>query len=161
MSETNSPGTTGSWSLIRQSDGENWASMIKGALDSGALYYGLEADLAFPQVATQDIGKVAARLLIEGAPATSPRIVQLAGPVELSLNDTAAAIAKVAGKPVKAVTVPLEAMIGALTGMGASTELASQYAEMTGAINDGRMKFVSSDVVRGTTTLEAKLKELI
>ncbi|MBA2544601.1 MAG: hypothetical protein H0V17_33470, partial [Deltaproteobacteria bacterium] len=133
----------------------------------GALYYGLRADLAIPQVATQDIGKVAAKLLVEGAPktATGPgnapvRIVQLAGPVDLSLNDVAAAIGKLAGKPVKAVSVPLEAMKSALEGMHASPDVAALYAEMAGAINDGRMNFTSTDILRGTTTLEAKLAEL-
>jgi uncharacterized protein YbjT (DUF2867 family) len=140
---------------------ENWASMIKGALDGGALYHGLKADLPIPQVATQDIGKTVARLLIEGAPSTSPKIVQLTGPKDLTLTETAAAIAKVGGKPVNAVSVPIDAMIGALVGMGASKELAELYGEMTGAINDGRMKFLSNDIVRGTTTLEEKLKELV
>jgi uncharacterized protein YbjT (DUF2867 family) len=138
---------------------ENWGSMIQGAIDGGALYYGFVADVAVPQVATQDIGKAAAKLLAEGAPAGT-RVVQLSGPAELTLADTAAALSKVAGKQINPVSVPLDAMIGSLTGMGASRDVAELYAEMTGAINERRMKFQGADIVRGTTTLEAKLREL-
>lgn len=138
---------------------DNWGSMLQGAIEGGALYYGLKADLAIPQVATQDIGKVAAKLLVEGAPKAT-RIVELAGPVDASLNDTAAAISKLAGKQVNAVSVPLDAMRAALEGMHASPDVAALYAEMTGAINDGRMKFLTADIVRGTTTLDDKLRQL-
>lgn len=139
---------------------DNWGAMTKGAIEGGALYYGFTPAVAVPQVATEDIGKQAAKLLVEGAP-KGTRIVQFSGPAELTLADTAAALSKVAGKEIKPVSVPLEAMIGSLTGMGASRDVAEIYAEMTGAINDGRMKFQSGDIVRGTTSLEAKLKSLV
>lgn len=139
---------------------ENWASMLKGAIEGGALYYGFSPDVRVPQVATEDIGKQAAKLLVEGAP-KGTRIVQFSGPAELTLADSAAAIAKVSGKPVKPVSVPLDAMIGSLTGIGASQAVAEAYAEMTGAINEGRMKYLSTEIVRGSTSLEAKLKTLL
>lgn len=139
---------------------ENWGAMAKGAVDGGALYYGFVPEVVVPQVATEDIGKQAAKLLVEGAP-EGTRVVQLAGPVDLTLAGTAAALTKVAGKQVNAVSVPLDAMIGSLTGMGASREVAELYAEMTGAINEGRMKFLPGEIVRGSTTLEAKLGLLL
>jgi uncharacterized protein YbjT (DUF2867 family) len=137
---------------------DNWATMFKGAVDAGTLYYGFAPDVAVPQVATQDIGKLAAKLLVEGAP-TGTRVVQLSGPADLTLGETAAAFSKVAGKPIGAVSVPLEAMIGSLTGMGASRDVAEIYAEMTGAINERRMKFEAGEIVRGSTALETKLRE--
>jgi len=140
---------------------DNWGGMVKGAIEQGALYYGLKSDLAISQVATEDIGKTAAKLLVEGASKVNPRIVQLAGPEDLSLADTASILSKVAGKDIKAVSVPLDAMIGALTGMGASKDLAELFAEMTGAINDGRMAWQGSDLQRGSTTLETKLKRYV
>ncbi|MBS1123382.1 MAG: NmrA family transcriptional regulator [Deltaproteobacteria bacterium] len=139
---------------------DNWAGMVKGAIDGGALYYGVRADVRFSQVATQDIGKVAARLLVEGAP-VGTRVVELAGPVDTTLQDTADAISKVAGKPVNAVSVPPAATIEALVGMGASRELAEMYAEMTEAINEGRIRWQGKDLVRGSITLEQKFRELI
>ncbi|HEU0036719.1 MAG TPA: NmrA family NAD(P)-binding protein [Kofleriaceae bacterium] len=138
---------------------ENWGASIPGALESGTLYYGIRGDLRFPQVATEDIGKTAARLLVEGAP-RGTRVVQLAGPAELTLAETAATLGKVAGKPIQAVSVPTSATIDSLVGMGASRELAALYGEMMDAFNDGRARWQSDDLVRGTTTLEQKLRQL-
>jgi hypothetical protein len=59
------------------------------------------------------------------------------------------------------VSVPLDAMIGSLTGMGASRDVAELYAEMTGAINERRMKFQGTDIVRGATSIETKLRSLL
>jgi uncharacterized protein YbjT (DUF2867 family) len=138
---------------------ENWGSMLKGAIESGTLYYGVRGDRRFSQVATQDIGRTAARLLVEGPP-SGVRVVQLAGPADLTLQDVADAIGKVAGKPVTAISVPPAATIDALVGMGASHELAAMYAELTAAIDDGRIAWQSPEVVRGSVTLEQKLREL-
>jgi uncharacterized protein YbjT (DUF2867 family) len=136
---------------------ENWGAMLQGAIGGGALYYGIAEGIAFPQVATEDIGKTAARLLVEGAPKQT-RVVELAGPVELTLAQTAEAIAKVSGKPVKAVSVPPAAMTESLVGMGASRELASEYGEMAGAVNSGLLQWGSKDQIRGSITLEQWLR---
>lgn len=144
---------------------ENWDSMVAGALESGSLYYGIAADTAFSQVATVDIGKTAARLLVEGPPPASSgpsavrtRVVELAGPEDLTLAQTAAVFAKVGGKPVGAVSVPPEAMVESLVGMGASRELASLYGELAGALSTGHIAWRGTPV-RGTQTLEARLRE--
>ncbi|MFO0571936.1 MAG: NAD(P)H-binding protein, partial [Polyangiaceae bacterium] len=64
---------------------ENWAGSIPGALEAGALYNGLRADLKISQIATPDIGRTAAKLLLE--PVTrGTRVVELAGPEEYSLD---------------------------------------------------------------------------
>jgi uncharacterized protein YbjT (DUF2867 family) len=139
---------------------ENWVPMVKGAIDAGTLYYGLRGDLRFAQVATPDIGKTAARLLVEGAPAGT-RVVELAGPVEANLQDVADAIGKIAGKPIAAVSVPAAAMIEAMVGMGASREIATMYAEIPTAANDGRLAWKGHDQLRGSITLEQRLRELL
>jgi uncharacterized protein YbjT (DUF2867 family) len=138
---------------------ENWMGMLQGALDSGTLYYGVNDTIPFPQVATTDIGKVGARLLVEGG--RGVRIVELAGPVEVTVAQVAETIGKIAGKPVKSMTVPIEAMVGALTGMGASQELASEYGEMAAAINSGILTWETATQERGTVTLEQRLRELM
>lgn len=139
---------------------DNWGAMLKGAIDSGTLYYGINADVRFPQVAPEDIGKTAARLLVEGKP-TGTRVVQLGGPAELTLQETADIIGKVAGKPIKAISVPPVATIDALVGMGASRELATMYAEMTAAVNDGKLTWEGPEIVRGTITLEQRVGQLL
>ncbi len=140
---------------------ENWAGMAQGAIDSGTLYYGMRSDARLPQVATPDIGKTAARLLLEGAPGGGARIVQLTGPADLTLQETADILGKIAGKPIAAVTVPREATINAFLGMGASREIGELYAELTVAFNDGRLAWEPGDVVRGTVSLEQRLRELL
>jgi len=142
---------------------ENWAAVAQGAVQSGTLYYALSTRIS--QVSTTDIGKTAARLLVEGggkidgAP-KQPRIVNLAGPADLTLEDVAAALSKVAGKPIAAVTVPPSAMVESLVGMGASRELAELYGEMATAMKDGRIEW-EGEPIRGSITLEQRLRELL
>lgn len=139
---------------------ENWAGLARGAIDSGTLYYGMRTDAKLPQVATRDIGETAARLLLEGAP-RDVRIVQLAGPVDLTLQETADVLGKIAGKPIAAVTVPREATIGAFTGLGASKQIGELYADLSDAFNAGRLVWEDHELVRGTVTLEQRLRELL
>jgi uncharacterized protein YbjT (DUF2867 family) len=140
---------------------ENWAGMAQGAIDAGTLYYGMRTDAKLPQVATPDIGRTAARLLLDGAPAGGVRIVQLSGPADLTLQETADVIGKIAGKPITAVTVPREATVGAFLGMGASRAIGEMYAELAVAFNDGLLVWEPGEVVRGTVTLEQRLRELL
>lgn len=137
---------------------ENWGAVLKGAIDSGTLYYGLSAKI--PQVATKDIGKTAARLLVEGPQGT--RVVNLAGPEELTLQDVAATLSKITGKQIAGVAVPPSAMIDALRGIGASRDVAEMYGEMAGAMNDNLIRWVDGEtLVRGQVTLEQTLRELL
>jgi uncharacterized protein YbjT (DUF2867 family) len=138
---------------------ENWAGSAPGAIESGTLYYGLRGDVKLTQVATTDIGRTAAQLLLEGP--RGVRIVQLAGPVDLTLQEVADTIGKIAGKPIHAVSVPREATLGAFTGMGASQEVAELYADMMDSYNAGHIKWQDGEVVRGTVTLEQRLREIL
>jgi uncharacterized protein YbjT (DUF2867 family) len=137
---------------------ENWGAMLSVAIAGGALYHGAAEGLTYGQVATEDIGKTAAQLLLEGP--RGVRVVELAGPVELSLQDTAAILSKVAGKPIKGVSVPTPAMVQALIGQGASTELADSFGELVAGINSGAIKFHGTPV-RGSVTLEQRLRSLL
>jgi uncharacterized protein YbjT (DUF2867 family) len=139
---------------------ENWAGLAQGAIDSGTLYYGMRTDAKLPQVATRDIGETAARLLLEGAP-RGVRIVQLAGPVDLTVQETAEVLGKIAGKAITAVTVPREATVGAFIGMGASKEIGELYAELAESFNAGRLAWEDHELVRGTITVEQRLRELL
>ena len=136
---------------------ENWGAVLKGAIEGGTLYYALSARI--PQVATGDIGKTAARLLAEGPQGT--RVVNLAGPADLTLGDVAATLSKITGKSINAVSVPPSAMVASLAGLGASGELAEMYGEMATAMNDGRIVWEAGDVVRGSITIEQRLRELL
>lgn len=126
---------------------ENWAASLPGALAAGALYNGLRSDLPIAQVATRDIGRVAAKLLLEPI-AKGTRVVELAGPEDYSLEDTARLLSQAVGKTIGAVSVPLEAVKQALMGMGASSDVAELYAEMTGALNAGKVAWEGGDALR-------------
>jgi uncharacterized protein YbjT (DUF2867 family) len=137
---------------------ENWGAMLPGALAGGALYFGAAEGVRYGQVATEDIGKTAAQLLLEGP--RGVRVVELSGPADLSLQDTAEILSKVAGKSIKGVSVPLPAMVQALLGQGASAELAESFGEMVGGLNSGAIKFHGAPI-RGTVTLEQRLRSLL
>jgi uncharacterized protein YbjT (DUF2867 family) len=137
---------------------ENWGAMLSGAIAGGALYHGAAEGLKYSQVATEDIGKTAAQLLLEGP--RGVRVVELAGPAELSLQDTAEILSKVTGKPIKGVSVPTSAMVQALIGQGASDELAESLGELVAGINSGAIKFHGTPV-RGAVTLEQRLRSLL
>jgi uncharacterized protein YbjT (DUF2867 family) len=140
---------------------ENWVGIAQGAIDSGTLYYGMRSDAKLPQIATPDIGRTAARLLLEGAP-RGVRIVQLAGPADLTVQEIGGVLGAIAGKPIAVVTVPRQATIGAFTGMGASQEIAEMYADLMDGFNDGRLVWEPGhEVVRGTVTVEQRLRELL
>ncbi|TAK19483.1 MAG: hypothetical protein EPO40_33230 [Myxococcaceae bacterium] len=141
---------------------ENWGASLAGAIEGGALYNALIADKKISQVATRDIGTTAARLLVEPV-RSGTRVVELSGPVDYSLDDTAAALSAVVGKPIAAVQVPIEGLKGALKGMGASAAVADLYGEMTDAINRDHVSFEGGAAlrVRGATTLETVLRSLL
>ncbi len=84
--------------------------------------------------------------------------MQIAGPAELSIEDVAATLAKIVGKPIKAVEVPTAAVAQAMVGMGASKEFADGMAELLDGLNAGLLAWTSPDVHRGTTTLEQSLR---
>jgi uncharacterized protein YbjT (DUF2867 family) len=136
---------------------ENWGSMLAGAIAGGALYH--PQAVPAPQVATADIGRTAARLLVEGAP-QGTRIVNITGPADLTLDEVAAALSKVSGKEIKAVQVPPSGMVDALAGMGASRELAELYGELATAMNANKLVW-EGEPLRGTVTLEQRLRELL
>lgn len=136
---------------------ENWAGLLPGAIAGGALYYGLAEGKKLPQVATEDIGKTAARLLREGP--RGVRVVELAGPADLSLQDTAEILSKIAGKPIQGVSVPPAAMVQALIGQGASSELAEGLGELVAAVNSGAIAFHGTPI-RGSVTIEQRLRSL-
>jgi uncharacterized protein YbjT (DUF2867 family) len=137
---------------------ENLAGSL-GMLAEGALPSFFPADFGIDFVATKDIGKLAAQLLVEGGRATE--IVELSGP-KRTMNDAASALAAITGKPVEVKAFPLEAMVPTLTSMGLSPEVAEMYREMTDGIVRGHVAFETGRRhVLGTTTLDEVLRPIV
>lgn len=109
-----------------------------GALAHGALPTFFPADFPIDAIVTEDIGRLAAALLVEGGRATS--VVELGGP-GVSHEDIAEAIGRVTGKRPHVVSSPPEGMAEALVGFGVPRQMGALYQEMTLALIAGRIRF--------------------
>ena len=130
-----------------------------GALAHGILPGFSPTDLEIQMIATADIGRTAAMLLREGGQGL--QIVQLGGPGR-SANDAAAALTKLTGKPIQAVSSPTDQVVPTLTGFGMPADVAALYEEMIEGMNAGRIVFEEGQRrIEGTTALETVLGGLL
>jgi len=138
---------------------ENWGGMLQAA-KGGQLPTFVPVDFKYPQVGTHDIGAAAASLLVEHPKAH--RVVELAGPVDATPNDVAAALGKVLGNEVKAVSQPVAQMATALQQFGFSAEMAGLFQELTEGIVARRVVFEHPETVRrGKEPLETTLRGMV
>jgi uncharacterized protein YbjT (DUF2867 family) len=114
---------------------ENWAPFLGAVREKGVLPSFMPPDLAVPMVATRDIGRVAADLLLEPRP--GDRVVELSGPRDLTPQDFADALAKRLGRAVRVEPLPLEAVEPSFVAAGMSADVARLFREMYGALIDG------------------------
>ena len=111
--------------------------MIKGMGLTGSA---LRGDLRFAQIASRDIGEVAARRLL--ALDWKGRLVQdLQGERDLSMAEVAAVLGRAIGKPeLKYVQFPYPDAQQGMVQMGLPEEMAVLYVEMSKGFNDGHVK---------------------
>ncbi len=112
------------------------------------------SEVAFPTVATRDIGLLAARCLLE-----PPRheIIDLLGPL-YSPVQMAEALGKYLGKPLRVIDVPTAAHAEVLGKAGLPPEAARALAEMFAFIASGRITTRGERIERGATRLEEVLR---
>lgn len=134
--------------LLRSAEhAQNWAAMLPVMLATGRLpCLHAPLDRAFATVSTQDVGALAAQLLLEGPPAKTPRIVSVEGPRRVSLNEVARAFSAVVGREVVANAVPREAWAPMLQHAGLSENHAQLITELYDAVNAGQI-----DVEKGVS----------
>jgi uncharacterized protein YbjT (DUF2867 family) len=138
---------------------ENWASVLPVAQRDGVLPAFFPAKQRIPMVATEDVGLVAARALLEGPRAI--RILELGGPSDVSPADVAHAASSVFGRPVQVAEAPLDAVVPTLTGFGISANFAALFRELYASIIDGTFAWEGSgESVRGKIDLETSLRKL-
>src|SRR5262245_6105563 len=113
------------------------------------------AEVAFPTVATRDIGQLAARCLLEPPP--KGEIIDLQGPL-YSVRQMAEALGRCLGKPLQVVDIPAAAQVGALTAAGLPAEVATAFAEMFAFAASGRITARGDRTERGTTNLDEALQ---
>lgn len=138
---------------------ENWGAALDGARN-GELHTFFPADFKFPQVATHDVGRLAAELLVEHPKAH--RNVELAGPVDASPGDVAAVLSKLLETEVKPVSAPVTSVAAAFQGFGVSPEQAGLFQEMYAGVASRLVRFEDPATLRrGKETLEQTLGAML
>jgi len=113
---------------------ENFLQQIEPIKNDGAIYQPLPGDRPYPIIATQDIGDVAAQLLLERN-WRGHQIRGLHGPVDLTFAEATKILSESIGKPVKYVQITPDQAYQAFLGMGASPGFAKALVEMYQALS--------------------------
>lgn len=108
-------------------------------------------------VAPQDIGRIAAGLLIQTAERTGPHYVE--GPKRYTPADVAATFANALAKPINVVTTPRDQWTKSFETIGFSKTAAKSYVGMTALTMDGSFP-VLDEVERGSISLQDYVFEL-
>jgi len=127
--------------LLRSAEhAENWAAMLPVMLATGRLpSLHQPLDRAFATVATQDVGALAAELLLEGPSGKSLRIVSVEGPRRVSLIEVARAFSAVVGREIIAEAVPRNGWAPMLQRGGLSANHVQLITELYDAVNAGQI----------------------
>jgi NAD(P)H dehydrogenase (quinone) len=139
---------------------ENLAWDIAQAREQGVLSCFLQPlDKAMPMVATADVGRVAAELLLQDG--TGNRVVELEGPARVSQDGIAAELSKALHRPVRAEAVPRENWDAIFRAQGMRDP--SPRIEMLDGFNEGWIRFEGSRaaVVKGKVSLPEVIRKLV
>ena len=139
----------------------NWDTALLTAQKEGLVHTLYPVDLRLPMVSPEDIGQVAARLMMEPLDKTGLHYVE--GPARYSSAEVAAAFAEALDKPVVAVETPRGRWITVLKGLGFSQKGAESMAAMTEVTIKGLKtgKDLPDSPTRGHTTLQTYINQLI
>lgn len=137
---------------------ENFAGVFPVAQKDGVLPHFGPIDVRFPVVATKDIGTFAAHLLLEGG--KGHRVFDFTGPAEVSAQDAAAALTQLLGKPITAISAPLDAIVPTFKNMGVSDDMAALYHEMISGMGKGLVA-PTQPLTRGKTPLRDTFAALL
>lgn len=111
---------------------------------------------AVPMVATADVGRVAADLLLQDW--SGRRVVELEGPRRTSPRDIATVLGRALGRDVVATPVPRERWASIFEAQGAAWP--EPRIEMIEGFNSGRIEF-EGEPLRGTITFEEVAMDLV
>ncbi len=139
---------------------ENTMMQIPTILQTGQMFTALQGDARFPMVATRDIGVRAAELLVQ-RDWSGEVVVELQGAADVSYDDVAEVLSEVLGREVTHITVSSEQLKAAISGMGASEQIAEAFAEMTTSAQNGHIHFneVRSDTNTTPTAYQVFAEE--
>jgi uncharacterized protein YbjT (DUF2867 family) len=138
---------------------ENAAMALEPARQQGIFpNFGDRDDVAFPMVATKDVGAAVAEALLN--PPRGSEVVDVLGPA-YSPRDVAAALGAALGRKLRVINIPESEYVGALSNAGLPPSGANSLAEMYRAANKGLLRPVGDRQVQGRTTLEETVRQLI
>lgn len=130
---------------------ENWNSVLDTVKSDGVLpSFHLPLDAKFPQVAVEDIGRVAADAMLENSEGV--QIKELAG-FMYSPNEVAKAFSNILGKPITAVPVPEDQWLEILKTFSSPRNAEIMY-ELFKASNSGLLAFETENQIEGKVTIE-------
>jgi uncharacterized protein YbjT (DUF2867 family) len=112
---------------------ENYLQQVESIKRDGAFYSLLAGDKSYPLVATQDIGDVAAELLLKPE-WKGQNIRGVHGSEDLTFDRAAEILGESIGKPVKHVLITPEQAYQSFLGIGSSPGFASALVEMYQAL---------------------------
>lgn len=139
---------------------ENWGSVIGLAKSQGILPHYGPIDVKFSQVSTRDIGEAVATALLTPKPGT--RFIELAGKEDWSVTEIASAVGSLIGKPVQAVSAPVEQAHAGLKQAGVPDPMAGLYAEMYAGFAKGAVHWEHpTNLTRGSTALMDALRPIV
>jgi len=138
---------------------ENVGAVVPAARAAG-IYPNLlgAADVAFPTIATRDVGRMVAALLL--APPPTSEVIDLVGP-SYSARDLAKALGAALGKPLQVVDVPPPARVGALVQAGLPQSFAQEVAELYACVESGRVRPEGDRLISAATGIEQVLPGLV
>ena len=112
---------------------ENTLAALPTIAAEGTIYGHFPPDLAFPQVATRDIGDVAARWL-QDASWTGHQVAGVHGPRDLSMRELAERAGEALGRPVAYAAVPLDALAQGMAAAGMAPSVVAGYMTLIGGL---------------------------
>ena len=138
---------------------ENVGAVVPAATQAGVYpNFMASPDLAFPTVATRDVGRIAAALLL--SPPPTNEVIDVVGPA-YSPRELAAALGGALGKSLTVVDVPAPARVGALVQAGLPQPFAEEVAELYACFEAGRVRPEGDRMLAGTTTIDTAVAEML
>ena len=140
---------------------ENWGAVLPVAKQDGVLPSFIPGDFSMPMVSNVDVGSLAAEAVLDGP--RGARVLELAGPRDVTPKDVAAVVSKILGRPIQLVEAPLDAVVPTFTSFGISADIAKLYRQMYEGFLAGRVSYEGgkAELRRGTTSLEATLRPMV
>ncbi len=138
---------------------DNLSWDVAAARDQGVIQSYLQPlGKAIPMVATADVGRVAAELLLQDW--TGKRVVELEGPERVSPNRIAAELSKALQRPVRVEAVPRESWAALFRAQGMRDP--APRIRMLDGFNEGWIKFEHpAAVVKGNVGLAEVVRKLV